>query len=283
MGLWKLLKVNYLFNFPLKGKFANSPQKMKKGVKSSQQVTCGTKLSHASNKHKNIENIIEMSVENFKNKIFLKREEKFEDFLDYDEKRKIKKKLIPKSDGKKSRASDFTNNGEIKSGSPVLWLKSQKRKENDTILKIFEMKEIEVPIDLLKNKNHSDQSTQPSPLRDSHSKKEKLNSSSQKNTLRQTEHTEIEDLPIIPDNLAGALPFNLTISYESIHLNSPDVHGGILKWKYGDKIAEGSSSLVYKAFNLMNGSIFVVKRFHSINDEKLALSFQVNKFKLKQN
>ena len=51
---------------------------------------------------------------------------------------------------------------------------------------------------------------------------------------------------------------------------------GKIKWKAGEIIAEGSSSIVYKALNEDEGSIFVVKRFKKINDPKLIETFQVN-------
>ena len=54
------------------------------------------------------------------------------------------------------------------------------------------------------------------------------------------------------------------------------ISGDKIKWKSGEIIAEGSTSVVYKALNVENGSIFVVKRFHSI-DEKQLLCFQVIK------
>ena len=56
------------------------------------------------------------------------------------------------------------------------------------------------------------------------------------------------------------------------------MQGEIIKWKGGEIICEGSSCVVYKAFNLEDGSIFVVKRFISINDTKSKEMYQVNFF-----
>ena len=52
--------------------------------------------------------------------------------------------------------------------------------------------------------------------------------------------------------------------------------GNKKKFKAGEVIAEGSSSVVYKALNLQDGSFFVVKKYNSISDNKLIITFQVN-------
>jgi hypothetical protein len=46
-------------------------------------------------------------------------------------------------------------------------------------------------------------------------------------------------------------------------------------WKAGEIIAEGSSSIVYKALNENLGNIFVVKRYNAINDPKSLQTFEV--------
>lgn len=58
------------------------------------------------------------------------------------------------------------------------------------------------------------------------------------------------------------------------NLNLPHLNTQI-KWKCGEVLAEGGSSVVYKAFNIENGSIFVIKKFHSSTDQKLLDAFQV--------
>lgn len=225
-----------------------------------------------SNKLKDIENIIEISVENFKNKIFLKREEKFEDYLDYETKKNFKGKFLPKTDFKKSPASEIKLK-EIKSGSPVLWLKSQKRKEEKRTMKLFELKDQDVHFKFSKDRdcnhsNHSNyRSTQTSPVLN-------LNPMFQTENVCQTKAQE--NIIAINDTSINSEPDSALNSSEiSSTPDEEDVHGKIIRWKYGDKLADGPSSSVYKAFNLQNGSIFVVKRFHSINDEKMALSYQV--------
>jgi hypothetical protein len=230
-----------------------------------------------SNKLKSIENIIEMSVENFKNKIFLKREEKFEDYLDNEMKRNITYKFIPKTDFKKSPASDIRLK-EIKSGSPVLWLKSQKRKEEKRVMKLFEMKDQDVHFQFCKDIDPNHRSTQTSPLLKPLVQIEKCKISEHECEMK-IQDIIINELPDTKD-----LPFDCALDLDISEIclspddESSDVHGKILKWKYGDKLADGPSSSVYKAFNLTNGSIFVVKRFHSINDEKMALSYQVKRY-----
>jgi hypothetical protein len=236
-----------------------------------------------SNKLKSIENIIEISVENFKNKIFLKREEKFEDYLDYEIKKNLNYNFIPKTDFKKSPASDFKLK-DIKSGSPVLWLKSQKRREKKQekqdkhTMKLFEMKDQDVQFKFSKDRDSNYKSTQTSPV-------PVLNL----NPIYESENlnlTKLDDDCATKTNIQENILINDLQSDPCCTLNldesgifedeeSPDVHGKLFKWKYGDKLAEGPTSSVYKAFNLQNGSIFVVKRFHSINDEKMALSYQV--------
>ena len=51
--------------------------------------------------------------------------------------------------------------------------------------------------------------------------------------------------------------------------------GNKIKFKAGEVIAEGSSSVVYKALNLEDGSFFVVKKYNSISDNKLITTFLV--------
>ncbi len=50
---------------------------------------------------------------------------------------------------------------------------------------------------------------------------------------------------------------------------------GKIKWKAGEIIAEGSSSIVYKALNIDEGYIFVVKRFFKVDDPTLIETFNV--------
>lgn len=57
--------------------------------------------------------------------------------------------------------------------------------------------------------------------------------------------------------------------------------GEIITWKAGEILSEGSSCVVYKALNMDEGSIFVVKRFLSFEDSKTKEIFQVKKLKLK--
>ncbi len=213
-------------------------------------------------------------MENFKNKIFSKKEEKFEDFLEHKQEVKRTSKFL--SVIKKNPRNSENNSYIIKSGSPVLWLKSQKRTEEKKNLKIFELKELEVPIHSIP-KNEAGTQT-----KYNHEKRFILDIINKENinpidkvSSKDKEITKIE----IIHNLDIKSPpiqnkFNQIL--QKININEDiNVEGNIIKWKYGDKISEGGSSFVYRAFNIQNGSIFVVKKFHSMHDKKMAHCYQV--------
>ncbi len=50
-----------------------------------------------------------------------------------------------------------------------------------------------------------------------------------------------------------------------------------INWILGEKLAEGSTSSVFKALNISDGSTVVVKKYHSQGYEKLTKYYEVRK------
>jgi hypothetical protein len=64
-----------------------------------------------------------------------------------------------------------------------------------------------------------------------------------------------------------------SMSFES--LQKSRANSNSFNYQMGEKIADGSSSIVYRALNLRDGSIFAIKKYHSCNDVKLLETFNV--------
>ena len=57
-----------------------------------------------------------------------------------------------------------------------------------------------------------------------------------------------------------------------------ETNGVKIKWKAGEVLFESPSSIVYKALNLQNGSIFIVKKFFGALDIQLMENCKVNTY-----